>query len=165
MSDSLWPHESQHARTRCASPTPRVHSNSCPSSRWCYPAISSSVIPFSSCLQCFPASETSPVSRSRNAGDVRDAGVWFLGREDPLEEGMATHSSILAWRIPMDREAWWAAYSPWGRRAGHDWSNYAPLIECLSVCLAQRKAVSTHYFSESSRSWHIGYLTNHCWKT
>ena len=49
MSDSLWPHESQHARTPCPSPSPGVHSNSRPSSRWCHPAISSSVIPFSSC--------------------------------------------------------------------------------------------------------------------
>jgi len=47
MSDSLRPHESQHARPPCPSPTPRVHSNSCPSSQWCHPAISSSVVPFS----------------------------------------------------------------------------------------------------------------------
>ena len=56
MSDSLQPHESQHARPPCPSPTPRVHPNSCPSSRWCHPAISSSVIPFSSCPQSLPAS-------------------------------------------------------------------------------------------------------------
>ena len=49
VSDSLQPHESQHARPSCPSPTPRVHSNSCPSSQWCHPAISSSVVPFSSC--------------------------------------------------------------------------------------------------------------------
>ena len=56
MSDSLRPRESQHARPPCPSPTPRVYSNSCPLSRWCHPTISSSVIPFSSCLQSFPAS-------------------------------------------------------------------------------------------------------------
>ena len=49
MSDSLWPHESQHARPPCPSSTPGVHSNSCPLSRWCHPAISPSVVPFSSC--------------------------------------------------------------------------------------------------------------------
>ena len=49
VSNSLWPHESQHARPPCPSPTPRVHSDSCPSSRWCHPGISSSLIPFSSC--------------------------------------------------------------------------------------------------------------------
>ena len=55
VSDSLRPHESQHARPPCPSPTPGVHSNSSPSSRWCHPAISSSVIPFSSCPQSLPA--------------------------------------------------------------------------------------------------------------
>ena len=56
MSDSLQPHESQHARPPCPSPTPRVHSDSRPLSQWCHPTISSSVVPFSSCLQFFPAS-------------------------------------------------------------------------------------------------------------
>ena len=51
VSDSLWPHESQHARPPCPSPIPGVHSNSCPLSQWCHPAISSSVVPFSSCPQ------------------------------------------------------------------------------------------------------------------
>ena len=56
MSDSLWPHGLQHARLPCPSPNPGAYSNSCPSSRWCHPSISSSVVPFSSCLQSFPAS-------------------------------------------------------------------------------------------------------------
>ena len=56
-SDSLQPHESQHARPPCPSPTPGVHSDSRPSSQWCHPAISSSVVPFSSCPQSLPASE------------------------------------------------------------------------------------------------------------
>jgi len=56
MSDFLWPHRLQHARPPCPSPTPRVHPNSCPLSRWCHPTISSSVVPFSSCPQSFPAS-------------------------------------------------------------------------------------------------------------
>ena len=63
LSDSLRPHESQHARPPCPSPTPRVYSDSCPSSRWYHPAISSSVIPFSSCPQYFPASESFPMSQ------------------------------------------------------------------------------------------------------
>ena len=63
VSDSLWPHELQHARPPCLSPTPGVYSNSCPSSRWCHPAISSSVIPFSSCPQSLPASGSFPVSQ------------------------------------------------------------------------------------------------------
>ena len=63
VSDSLQPHESQHARPPCPSPTPRVHSDSCPSSQWRHPAISSSVVPFSSCPQSLPASESLPMSQ------------------------------------------------------------------------------------------------------
>ena len=63
VSDSLRPHELQHVRLPCPSPTPRVHSNSCPSSRWCHPAISSSVVPFSSCPQSLPASESLTMSQ------------------------------------------------------------------------------------------------------
>ena len=55
VSDSLWPHESQHTRPPCSSPTPGVYPNSCPSSRWCHPATSSSVVPLSSCPQSLPA--------------------------------------------------------------------------------------------------------------
>ena len=63
VSNSLQPHESQHARPPCPSPTPGVHPNSRPSSQWCHPAISSSVVPFSSCPQSLPASESFPVSQ------------------------------------------------------------------------------------------------------
>ena len=63
MSDSLWPHESQHARPPCPLPTPRVYSDSHPLSRCCHPAISSSVVPFSSCPQSLPASESFPMSQ------------------------------------------------------------------------------------------------------
>ena len=63
MSDSLRPHESQHARPPWPSPTPGLHSDSCPLRQWCHPAISSSVVPFSSCFQSLPASESFPVSQ------------------------------------------------------------------------------------------------------
>ena len=63
MSDSLQPRELQHARPPCPSPTPGVHSNSCPSSEWYHPAITSSVLPFSSCPQSLPASESFPMSQ------------------------------------------------------------------------------------------------------
>ena len=63
VSDSLWPHELQHARPSCPSPTPGVHPNSCPSSQWYHPAISSSVILFSSCPQPLPASGSFPMSQ------------------------------------------------------------------------------------------------------
>ena len=63
VSDSLWPHKSQHARPPCPSPTPGVHSDSRPSSQWCHPGFSSSVVPFSSCPQSLPASESFPMSQ------------------------------------------------------------------------------------------------------
>ena len=63
MSDSLQPHESQRTRPPCPSPTPGVHSDSRPSSQWCHPAISSSVVPFSFCPQSLPASESFPMNQ------------------------------------------------------------------------------------------------------
>ena len=65
---TLWPHGLQHARPPCPSPTPRVHSNPCPSSQWCHPTISTSVIPISSCLQSFPASGYFPMSQFTSGG-------------------------------------------------------------------------------------------------
>ena len=63
VSDSLWPHELQHARPPCPSPTPKVYPNSCPLSRWYHPTVSSPVIPFFSCPQSFPASGSFPMSQ------------------------------------------------------------------------------------------------------
>ena len=92
VSDSLRPHESQHARSPCPSRTPRVHSDSRPSSQWCHPAISSSVIPFSSCPQSLPASESFPVSQlfswgSQSTGVSALASVLPMNTQDwsPLE--------------------------------------------------------------------------------
>ena len=68
VSDSLWPHGLQHTRPPCPSPNPRVYSNSCPLSQWCHPTISSSVVPFSSCLQSFPASGSFPMSQFFTSG-------------------------------------------------------------------------------------------------
>ena len=71
MSDCLWPHGLQHARLPCLSPIPEACSNSCPSSRWCHPPISSSVVPFSSCLQSFSAWRSFPVSQLFSSGGQR----------------------------------------------------------------------------------------------
>ena len=68
MSKSLWPHEVQHTRPPCPSPTPRVHSNSCPLCQRCYPTIPSSAIPFSSCPQSFPASGSFQASQLFTSG-------------------------------------------------------------------------------------------------
>ena len=68
VSDSLWPHGLQHARPPCSPPTPGAYSNSCPLSWWCHPTISSSVIPFSICLQSFPASGSFQMSQFLESG-------------------------------------------------------------------------------------------------
>ena len=87
VSNSLRPHESRHARPPCPSPTPRVHPNSCPSSRWCHPAISSSVIPFSSCPQSLPASGSFPMSQlftwgGQSIGVSASASVFPMNTQD-----------------------------------------------------------------------------------
>ena len=71
VSDSLWPHEPQHARPPCPSPTPGVHPNPCPLCWWCHLAISSSVVPFSSCPQSFPASGSFQMSQLSASGGQR----------------------------------------------------------------------------------------------
>ena len=68
MFDTLWPHEPQHTRPSCPSPTPRVHTNPCPLSWWCHQTISSSVVPFFSCPQSFPASGSFPISQLFTSG-------------------------------------------------------------------------------------------------
>ena len=68
VSNSLWPHEPQHTRHPCPLPTARIHPNPCPLSWWCHPAISSSVVPFSSCPQSFPASGSFQMSQLFTSG-------------------------------------------------------------------------------------------------
>ena len=75
MSDSLQPCEPQHSRLPCPSPTPRVHPNPCPLSQWCHPTILSSVIPFSSCPQSFPASGSFQMNQLFASGG-QSIGVW-----------------------------------------------------------------------------------------
>ena len=123
MSDSLWPHESQHARPPCPSPTPRVYPNSCPLSRWCHPTISSSVVPFSSCLQPFSASKSFQMSQLF-ASDGQSIGVsastsilsmniqdwfplgwtgWILAVQGTLKSLLQHHSSkaSILWRSAL----------------------------------------------------------------
>ena len=88
VSDSLRPHESQHTRPPCSSPSPEVHSDSRPSSPWCHPAISSSVIPFSSCPQSLLASESLPMSQLFTWG------------------GQSTGVSALASLLPKKSQGW-----------------------------------------------------------
>ena len=93
----------------CPSPTPGVYSNSCPLSRWCHPTISCSVVPFSSCLQPFPASGSFPISQFFASGG-QSIGV--------------SHSSVLAWRILWTVEPG-GLPSLGSHRVGHDWSDLA----------------------------------------
>ena len=88
VSDSLWPHESQPTRPPCPSPTPGVHPDSRPSSQWCHPAISSTVVPFSSCPQSLPASESFPMSQ-----------LFAWG-------GQSTGVSALASSLPKNTQDW-----------------------------------------------------------
>ena len=88
VSDILRPHESQYARSPYPSSTPRVHSDSCPSSQWCYSAISSTVVPFFSCPQSLPASESFPMSQPITWG------------------GQSTGVSALASFLPKNSQGW-----------------------------------------------------------
>ena len=88
VSDSLRPHGLQHARLPCPSPTPRACSNSCSSSRWCHPTISSSAVPFSSCLQSFPASGSFSMS-------------WLFA-----SGGQSIRASTSASVLPMNIQDW-----------------------------------------------------------
>ena len=93
VSDSLRPHESQHARPPCTLPTPWIYTNSCPSSRWCHPAISSSVIPFSSCPQSLPASGSFPMSQLFSRGG-QSIGVSASASVPPMN---IQDWSLLGW--------------------------------------------------------------------
>ena len=137
LSDSLPPHESQHARPPCPSPTPGIHSNSCPSSRWCHPAISSSVVPFSSCPQSLPASESFPMSQLFSRG------------------GQNTGVSALAWFLPKKSQGW----SP------SEWMGWISLqskglSRVFSIITVQKhQFVGTQLYSQSNshiHTWPLG---------
>ena len=93
VSGSLWPHEPQQARPPCPLPTPGVYPNSCPLSRWCYPTISSSVIPFSSCPKTFIATGYFQISQLFASGG-QSIGVWASTSVLPMN---AQDWSLLGW--------------------------------------------------------------------
>ena len=108
MSSSLRPHESQHTRPPCPSPTPGVHSDSRPSSLWCHPAISSSAVPFSSCPQSLPASESFPMSQLFAWGKFRICQHHHLEPE-PLTQSCKL--CVLYKSRPAERSQWWGHHS------------------------------------------------------
>ena len=118
VTNSLWPHEWQHTRPPCPSPTPRVHPNSCPSSLWCHPAISSSVIPFSSCPQSLPASGSFPMSQ-----------LFAWG-------GQSTGASASASVLPMNTQDW----SP------SEWTGWISLQSKGLSRVVSNTTVQTHQF-------------------
>ena len=124
VSNSLRPHESQHARPPCPSPTPRVHSNLHPSSRWCYPAISSSVVPFSSCPQSLPASKSFPMSQ-----------LFAWG-------GQSTGVSALASFLPKNTQDW----SP------SEWTGWISLQSKRLSRVFSNTTVQKHQFFSAQRS-------------
>ena len=118
VSDSLRPHESQHARPPCPSPTPGVQPNSCASSWWCHPAISSSIVPFSSCPQLLPASGSFPMSQ-----------LFAWGGQSI---GVSASASVL----PMNTQDW----SPFG------WTGWISLQSKGPVRVFSSTTVQKHQF-------------------
>ena len=125
--DSLRPHESQHARSPCPSPTPEVHSDSRPSSQQCHPAISSSVIPFSSCPQSLPASESFPMSQ-----------LFAWG-------GQSIGVSALASVLPMNTQDW----SPLG------WTGWVSLQSKRLSRVFSSTTVQKHQFFGAQLSFYL----------
>ena len=137
VSDSLRPHESQHARPPCPSPTPGVHSDSRPSSQWCHPAISSSIVSFSSCPQSLPASESFPMTQ-----------LFAWG-------GQRTGVSALASFLPKKSQGW----SP------SEWTGWISLqSKGLSVSLSL-KPCFPNFFTLYSREWpELGCTDQEIWR-
>ena len=137
--DSLQPQESQHARPPCPSPVPGVHPNSCPSSQWCHPAISSSVVPFSSCPQSLSASESFPMSQ-----------LFAWG-------GQSIGVSALASVLPMNTQDW----SPL------EWTSWISLQSKGLSRVFSNTTVQKHQFfgaqpsSQSNSHIHTDHRKNH----
>ena len=124
MSNSLQPHELQHARYPCPLPTPRAYSNSCPSSRWCHPTISSSVVPYPSRLQSFPASGSFPMSQFFASG------------------GQSIRVSASASVLPMNTQHW----SPLG------WTGWISLLSKGLSRVFSNTIVQKHQFFSTQLS-------------
>ena len=141
VSNSLRPHESQHTRPPCPSPTPGVHPDSCPLSWWCHPAISSSVVPFSSCPQFLPASESFPMSQPFTWG------------------GQSTGVSALASVLPMNTQDW----SPL------EWTGWISLQSKGLSRVFSNTTIQNHQFfsvqlsSQSNSHIHFRGSINICW--
>ena len=133
VSNSLWPHEPQHARPPCPSPTPRVYPISCPLSWWCHPTIWSSVVPFSSCLQSFPASGSFQMSQlftssGQSTGVSASTSVlpmdiqWFpLGWTGWISLQSKGHSRAFSNATVKKHQFFGAQLSLWSNSHIHTW--------------------------------------------
>ena len=146
MTNSLRPHELQHARPPCPSPTPRFHPNSCASSRWCHPAISSSVIPFSSCPQSLLASESFLMSQ-----------LFAWG-------GQSTGASALASFLPKKSQGWspseWTAWiSLQSKRLSRVFSTSTVqkhrYLRCSAFFIVRPTSIHDYWTKEWFESWNI----------
>ena len=134
MSDSLWPHGLQHTRPPCPSPTPGVYSNSCPLSQWCHPTISSSVVPFSSCLQFFPASGSFQISQFFTSGGQ--------------SIGVSASASVL----PMNIQDWFSS----------GWTGWISLqSKGLSRVFSNTTVQKHQFFGAQLSSWSSSHI--HTW--
>ena len=123
MSDSLQPYGLQNARLPCPSPTPRACSSSCPSSQWCHPTISSSVVPFSSRLQSFPASESFSVSQFFASG------------------GQSIGASAIASVLPMNIQDWFPlGWTGLSHASNLDWQSVSHMIIYMFQCYSLKSS-------------------------
>ena len=146
MYDSSWPNESQHARPPCPSPTPGVHSDSRPSSQWCHPAISSSVVPFSSSPQSLPASESFPMSQLFTWG------------------GQSTGVSALASLLPKKSQGWspseWTGWiSLQSKGLSRVFSNTTVQKHQFSVQLSSQSNSHIYFRGSINIRWFNKYMT------
>ena len=147
MSNSLRPRESQHTRSPCPSTTPGAHPNSCPSSRWCHPAISSSVVPFSSCPQSLPESESFPMSQlfawgGQSTGVSVSASVLPMNTQDwspcsprdsqessPTPQFKSSNSSVLSFLHRKVKLSFFTSTIVWLQVSNRQWTHPYPLTE------------------------------------
>ena len=146
VTDSLWPHGLQHIRPLCLSSTPRACSNSCPSSWWFHPTISSSVVPFSSCLQSSSASGSFPMSQFFKSGGQRIR--LQCGRP-----GFDSWVGKIPWRREYPTPVFWpreshGLYSPWGHKV------------CMSLILFKTYQLHWKYFLEYFKVYGITHSPN-----
>ena len=138
VADSLRPHGLQHARPPCPSPTPKVYSNSCPLSQWCHPTISSSVVPFSFCLQSFPESGSFLTSWLFESGS-QSIGASASASILPMSTGEGNGNS---------------AFLPWEPHEHYEKANPSTMINVgkgqrnITVCYS-----SSQYYTESTLSY------------